>query len=425
MKKLQAVTGMKDLLPSESPAWQYLEATIAELLQSYGYQEMRFPLLEQTDLFRRGIGEATDIVEKEMYTFEDRNGDSLTLRPEGTASCVRACEQHQMLFDRGVLTQKVWYTGPMFRHEKPQKGRLRQFHQFGVEAFGYAGPDIDAELLIMTSRLWKMLGIGDAVVLQINSLGTATSRAAHKTALVTYFRSHIDALDDDSKRRLETNPLRILDSKVESTQVLVDQAPMLTEFLDEESKQHFAELLSILDSVGVEYQVNPKLVRGLDYYSKTVFEWVTDKLGAQGTICGGGRYDGLIEQLGGKPGSAIGFGMGVERLILLLQELKCIPEEIFQTLDVYIVAVGQSRAAAMVLAESIRDELPSLRLQVHCGGGNFRSQMKKADRSGAQLALVLGDDEVEKGVIGVKFLRENREQITIDQKQISTFLMQE
>ena len=416
---------MKDLLPSESPAWQYLEATIAELLQSYGYQEMRFPLLEQTDLFRRGIGEATDIVEKEMYTFEDRNGDSLTLRPEGTASCVRACEQHQMLFDRGVLTQKVWYTGPMFRHEKPQKGRLRQFHQFGVEAFGYAGPDIDAELLIMTSRLWKMLGIGDAVVLQINSLGTATSRAAHKTALVTYFRSHIDALDDDSKRRLETNPLRILDSKVESTQVLVDQAPMLTEFLDEESKQHFAELLSILDSVGVEYQVNPKLVRGLDYYSKTVFEWVTDKLGAQGTICGGGRYDGLIEQLGGKPGSAIGFGMGVERLILLLQELKCIPEEIFQTLDVYIVAVGQSRAAAMVLAESIRDELPSLRLQVHCGGGNFRSQMKKADRSGAQLALVLGDDEVEKGVIGVKFLRENREQITIDQKQISTFLMQE
>ncbi len=414
---------MKDLLPAESPTWRYLEAKIAELFLSYGYQEMRFPLLEQTDLFKRGIGEATDIVEKEMYTFDDRNGDSLTLRPEGTASCVRACEQHQMLYDRGTLTQKLWYSGPMFRHEKPQKGRLRQFHQFGVEAYGFEGPDIDAELLIMTARLWKQLGLESAVSLQLNSLGNAGSRAAHRAALVDYFESHKDELDEDSIRRLQTNPLRILDSKVEATQRLADEAPMLTDFLDDESKAHFDGVLAILDNIGIPYEINPKLVRGLDYYSKTVFEWVTDRLGSQGTVCGGGRYDGLIEELGGKPGSAIGFGMGVERLVLLLQALDGVPQEIFQTLDVYIVAVGDSRAAAMNLAEALRDQAPSMRIQVHCGGGNFRSQMKKADRSGAEIALILGENEIQNGVVGVKYLREEREQLTIEQNKISTLFI--
>ncbi len=425
MKKIQAITGMKDVLPDESPAWQYLEAVITELLQRYGYQEIRFPLLEQTELFKRGIGEATDIVEKEMYTFEDRNGDMLTLRPEGTASCVRACEQHQMLFDRGTLTQKLWYWGPMFRHEKPQKGRLRQFHQFGVEAFGLAGPDIDAELLLMTARLWRELGIADAVTLQINSLGTSESRAAHRAALIEYLEARQDQLDEDSQRRLHTNPLRVFDSKVEQTQALLRDAPMLTDYLDDESRAHFDALCGLLDGCGVAYEVNPRLVRGLDYYSKTVFEWVTDKLGSQGTICGGGRYDALVQQLGGRPTPAIGFGMGVERLILLLRELNCLPEEIFQQLDVYIVAVGDVGPAAMRLAEQVRDMRPETRVQLHCGGGGFRAQMKKADRSGAHIALVLGEDEVNNDQVTVKYLREEREQQTVAVSDLNTILVQE
>lgn len=416
---------MKDLLPADSPAWQYLEACITEVLQSYGYQEIRFPIIEQTDLFKRGIGEATDIVEKEMYTFEDRDGDMLTLRPEGTASCVRACEQHQLLFDRGTLTQKLWYTGPMFRHEKPQMGRLRQFHQFGVEAFGYAGPDIDAELLIMTARLWRQLGILDSVSLQLNSLGNAESRKAHREALVAYFEDNKSQLDEDSLRRLKTNPLRIFDSKVEQTQALLPAAPKLEAFLDDESKAHFSELCATLDAVGVKYEVNPTLVRGLDYYSKTVFEWVTDKLGAQGTICGGGRYDGLVSQLGGRPTPAIGFGMGVERLILLLQELDVVPEEIYRTLDVYVVAMGNTQHEAFVLAEKVREELPGIRVQLHCGGGSFRSQMKKADKSGASIALIIGEDEVANAEVGVKYLRDDREQITVKQDQLQTILVQE
>lgn len=411
---------MKDLLPGESPAWQYVEAVISEAFQAYGYKEMRFPLLEQTDLFKRGIGEATDIVEKEMYTFEDRNGDMLTLRPEGTASCVRACEQYQMLYDRGPLTQKIWYNGPMFRHERPQKGRLRQFHQFGVEAFGFSGPDIDAEMIMMTARLWRLFGVSEHLTLQLNSLGNAESRVAHKAALVAYLEQHRASLDEDSLRRLGTNPLRIFDSKDTGTQAVLQAAPMLPDFLDEESRNHFASLCAMLDDVGVSYQVNPLLVRGLDYYSKTVFEWVTDKLGAQGTVCGGGRYDGLVEQLGGKPSSAIGFGMGVERLILLLTEMACLPEEIFQTLDVYIVAVGHVQSAALRFAEQLRDELPHLRVQMHCGGGSFRSQMKKADRSGADIALVMGENEVNNAEVGVKFLREEREQITIKQNEIQS-----
>jgi len=425
LKKLQAIKGMKDLLPAESPAWQYLEAAITDVFQSYGYQEIRFPIIEQTELFKRGIGEVTDIVEKEMYTFEDRDGDLITLRPEGTASCVRACEQHQLLFDRGLLTQKLWYTGPMFRHEKPQKGRLRQFHQFGVEAFGFSGPDIDAELLIMTARLWRRLGILDAVSLQLNSLGSAESRKAHKDALVAYFEAHKGQLDDDSVRRLYTNPLRIFDSKVEQTQVLLPDAPKLDAYLDDESKSDFAALCALLDAAGVEYEVTPTLVRGLDYYSKTVFEWVTDKLGSQGTVCGGGRYDSLVAQLGGKPTPAIGFGMGVERLILLLESVDVIPAEVYQRLDAYIVAVGNTQKEAFLLAEQVREDIPGIRVQLHFGGGSFRSQMKKADKSGALIALIIGEDEVANSEVGVKYLRDDREQVTVKQDQLNVILVQE
>lgn len=423
MNKLQAIKGMKDVLPTDSPAWQYLENRVIDILQSYGYQEIRTPIIEQTELFKRGIGEATDVVEKEMYTFDDRDGSSITLRPEGTASCVRACEQHQMLFDRGNLTQKLWYTGPMFRHEKPQKGRLRQFHQFGVEAFGYAGPDIDAEMLIMTARLWKALGVDEHIELHLNSLGSATSRAEYREALVAYFESHVDQLDDDSKRRLHTNPLRIFDSKVESTRALLPDAPKLNDYLDEESRADFDRLLSILDDLGIQYVVDSMLVRGLDYYSKTVFEWVTTKLGSQGTVCGGGRYDSLIAMLGGKPTSAIGFGIGIERLLLLLTEMNLIPEEIFQNIDVYIVASGVGESQALQLGEFLRESLPSLRVHTHCGGGSFKSQMKKASRSGALYGLILGEDEVANDSVTVKFLQEEKEQITVKRDQLKTILI--
>ena len=423
MSKIQAIKGMKDVLPESSPAWQHLEATVSDVFRSYGYKEIRFPIIEQTDLFKRGIGDATDIVEKEMYTFEDRDGDLITLRPEGTASCVRACEQHQLLFDRGNLTQKLWYHGPMFRHEKPQKGRLRQFHQFGVEAFGYSGPDIDAELLLITARLWRELGVSDAVSLQINSLGSAESRTAHRQALVDYFEQHIDQLDDDSKRRLHTNPLRIFDSKVESTRALLPNAPILKDYLDSESSEHFSKLLEMLDAMGIAYEVNPMLVRGLDYYSKTVFEWVTDRLGAQGTVCGGGRYDALIEQLGGRPSSAVGFGLGVERLLLLLEEMRSIPEEIYRTLDVYIVAAEDVRTEAFKLAELLREDASQLSVQVHCGGGNLRSQIKKADKSGALFALILGESEIQNNQVSVKFLREERDQVTVAQDELLSLLV--
>ncbi|MFT7559051.1 MAG: histidyl-tRNA synthetase [Flavobacteriales bacterium] len=425
MKKLQAIKGMNDLLPDDAPLWQYFEAKVTDLLQSYAYREIRTPLLEQTELFARGIGEATDIVEKEMYTFTDRNGDSLTLRPEGTASCVRACEQHQMLFNRGILTQKLWYRGPMFRHEKPQKGRLRQFHQFGVEAFGYTGPDIDAELLILTHRLWKSLGISEAVELQINSLGSADERIEHKKALVVFLESIKDELDDDSQRRLYKNPLRVFDSKDKKTQSLLSGAPELKDFLGEESIAHFEGLKILLDSVGVPYVINPRLVRGLDYYNQTVFEWVTSKLGSQGTICGGGRYDGLVTQLGGHASPAVGFGLGVERLILLLRELNVVPMEITQTLDVYIVALAQVQIQATQFSERLRDELPNLRIQLHSGGGSFRSQMKKADKSGASIALILGESEIENSEVGVKFLRQEREQETLKQQELYSILQQE
>ncbi|VUD66546.1 Histidine--tRNA ligase [Thalassocella blandensis] len=422
MKNIQSIKGMNDVTPSESPEWQYVEARVSELFQSFGYQEIRFPIMEKTELFARGIGEVTDIVEKEMYTFNDRNDESLTLRPEGTASCVRACEQNRLLFDRGTLVQKLWYCGPMFRYEQPQKGRLRQFHQFGIEVFGIEGPDIDAEILMLTARLWRDLGIEDAVELQINSLGTNAARTKYKAALVEFLNAHRSALDEDSQNRIDRNPLRVLDSKDQNTQKLLEDAPSLLDYLDDESRQHFEELKSLLDVVGIKYVVNPRLVRGLDYYGRTVFEWVTNKLGAQGTVCAGGRYDGLVEQLGGKPTPAIGFGMGIERLILLLKELKALPSEIYRTVDVYLVVGEGETKDAFTLCETLRTELPFLRLQMHCGGGSFKSQMKKADKSGAEIALILGSQEVKAGVVAVKYLREEKDQHTVAINELTTFL---
>ena len=418
--KLQSIRGMNDLLPEQSATWQYLEATVARVLSRYGYREIRFPVLEQTELFKRAVGEVTDIVEKEMYSFDDRNGDNLSLRPEGTAGCVRACTENGLLHNQ---TQRLWYSGPMFRHERPQKGRLRQFHQVGVEAFGLTGPDIDAELLLLTARLWKELQIDHAVTLQINSLGTSADRASYRAALVDYLSARKDQLDEDSQRRLDSNPMRILDSKNPQTQALLNDAPSLEDFIDQESKDHFQQLRSTLDAAGVDYEINPRLVRGLDYYSKTVFEWVTTSLGAQGTVCAGGRYDGLVEQLGGKPCPGVGFAMGVERLVLLLDELGVVPDSVGQIVDVYLVAVGDVETQALVLGENLRSNCPTLRLQTNCGGGSFKSQMKKADKSAASIALVLGEDEAADKKIGVKFLREDRPQETVDQADLASYLM--
>lgn len=417
--KIQSIRGMNDLLPEHSSSWQYVEATLARLLASYSYKEIRFPILEKTDLFKRAVGEVTDIVEKEMYSFDDRNGDHLSLRPEGTAGCVRACIQNGLLHNQ---TQRLWYTGPMFRHERPQKGRLRQFHQIGVEAFGLAGPDIDAELLLLTARLWRELKIDQAVELQINSLGTANERGAYRQALVAYLDAYKSDLDEDSQRRLTSNPLRILDSKNPQTQSLLENAPVLGDFLGAESKQHFEQICAMLDSAGVSYQINPKLVRGLDYYSQTVFEWVTTALGAQGTICAGGRYDSLVELLGGKPCPAVGMAIGLERLIMLLDESGAVPDSVAQQLDLYMVAVGDESYQAMQLAEQLRNGLPSLRVEVHCGGGSFKSQIKKADKSGAAVAVILGEDELTSNTVQVKFLRQERPQETVDQQNLIEFL---
>ncbi|MFC3116830.1 histidine--tRNA ligase [Cellvibrio fontiphilus] len=407
MKKIQAIRGMNDLLPADSPLWQYVESVVTDILARYAYQEIRFPIVEATELFKRSIGEVTDIVEKEMYTFEDRNGDSLTLRPEGTACCVRACEENGLLYNQ---TQRLWYMGPMFRHERPQKGRYRQFHQIGVETFGIQGPDIDAEVLVLSARILRDLGVAEHVRLQINSLGSADARAAYKQALVAYLDGVKDQLDEDSKRRLDTNPLRILDSKDVNTQRLLDAAPVLLDYLDEVSREHFEGLKSLLNAAGVAYQVNPRLVRGLDYYGKTAFEWVTDKLGSQSTVCAGGRYDGLVEQLGGKPTPAVGFGIGLERLVLLLQAAEVVPDGLDQQTDIYLVAVGDVQPQAIKFAERIRDELPFVRLMVNCGGGNFKTQLKRADKSGAEMALILGEDEVKSDKVGIKFLRDELEQ---------------
>lgn len=417
--KIQSIRGMNDLLPEDSATWQYVEGTLARLVASYGYREIRFPILEKTDLFKRAVGEVTDIVEKEMYSFDDRNGDSLSLRPEGTAGCVRACTQNGLLHNQ---TQRLWYTGPMFRHERPQKGRLRQFHQIGIEAFGLTGPDIDAELLLLTARLWRELKIDSALELQINSLGTAEERVAYREALVTYLNNFHDDLDEDSQRRLTTNPLRILDSKNPDTQALLKDAPLLNDFLGAESKQHFAQICTMLDAASVSYIINPKLVRGLDYYSQTVFEWVTTELGAQGTVCAGGRYDSLVETLGGKPCPAVGLAMGIERLIMLLDGMGIVPDSVAQHIDLYLVAVGDEAGQGMQLAEQLRSGLPNIRLETHCGGGSFKSQIKKADKSGAAIAIILGEDELSSNTAQVKFLRQERPQETVNQASLVEFL---
>ncbi|RSC29149.1 histidine--tRNA ligase [Pseudomonas putida] len=410
-KSLQAIRGMNDILPEQSPLWRYFEGTVAGLLDGYGYSQIRTPIVEFTELFKRSIGEVTDIVEKEMYTFQD-NKDSLTLRPEGTAACVRAVLEHGIIGNGQV--QKLWYVGPMFRHERPQLGRYRQFHQIGVEVFNLAGPDIDAELIMLTWRLWARLGIQDAVTLELNSLGTSEARARYRDALVEFLSERIDQLDDDSKRRLQSNPLRILDSKNEGTQAALVGAPKLEEYLDEESRVHFEGVKARLDAAGIPFVINTKLVRGLDYYSKTVFEWVTDKLGAQGTVCAGGRYDGLVEQMGGKPTAGVGFAMGIERLLLLIETLDKVPESISRTLDVYLCAFGeQAELAGLKISEQLRDRLPGLRLAVNAGGGNFKNQFKKADKSGALFALILGDDELAQQVVGFKPLRGQGEQQNI------------
>jgi len=390
---------MNDILPGQTPTWQFIEQILRQLLAGYGYSEIRMPLVEKTELFKRSIGEVTDIVEKEMYTFDDRNGDSLTLRPEGTAGCVRAGIENGLLHNQ---TQRLWYMGPMFRHERPQKGRYRQFHQVGVEVFGLEGPDVDAELILMTRR----------------SLGSAEARAAYRERLVAYCEAHYDALDEDSRRRLQSNPLRILDSKNPEMQELIADAPRLMEHLDEASRRHFAELCAALDAAGVSYHINTRLVRGLDYYGRTVFEWVTDRLGAQGTVCAGGRFDTLVDQIGGRGTPAIGFAVGLERLVALVDEAQ-VPQAAFAP-HAYLVRVGEAvQAPALLLSERLRDALPGLRLQVHCGGGSFKSQLKRADKSGARLAIIVGEAEQEAGTAVIKDLRRDEEQETVAQSELS------
>lgn len=418
-KKLASIRGMNDILPEQSALWQWLESRVKNVLAGYGYQEIRMPVVEHTELFKRSIGEVTDIVEKEMYTFDDRNGDSLTLRPEGTASCVRACEQHGLLFNQ---VQRLWYLGPMFRHERPQAGRYRQFHQIGVETFGMDGPDIDAEVILLTARFWRELGLTGRVRLELNSLGSSEDRARYRDALVVYLSAHEDRLDEDSKRRLTRNPLRVLDAKDASTREVLKGAPLLTEYLSDDAREHFEGLRAILDRAGVEYQINPALVRGLDYYGKTVFEWITDDLGAQGTVCAGGRYDGLVEQLGGRSTPAVGFAMGIERLILLLEQQM---PELPTPADIYIVSVsenGAEKSTALMLAELLRDTLAGIRVQCHCGGGGLKAQMKKADRSGARFTLILGEDEIATNTVSVKDMRGEIEQQQVAQAALADWL---
>jgi histidyl-tRNA synthetase len=416
-KTIQSIRGMHDVLPDESYQWQAFEQIVRDLMAAYGYREIRMPAVESTDLFSRSIGEVTDIVEKEMYTFEDRNGDMLTLRPEGTAGCVRAGIQHGILHNQ---VQRLWYMGPMFRHERPQKGRYRQFHQFGVETFGIAEADIDAELIIMSARLWHKLQLQD-IRLELNTLGSNEARTHYRSILVDYLNGHRDQLDEDSLRRLDSNPLRILDSKNPEMKPMISNAPSLLDYLDTESAEHFEQLKQYLDDAGIAYTINPRLVRGLDYYCKTVFEWVTDQLGAQGTVCAGGRCDGLVEQLGGRSTPAAGFALGIERLLALRETANVeVPPG---HPDIYLMLQGESSSRkGLLLAERLRDENPGLGILSNCGGGSFKSQMKKADKSGAAIALILGENEINEGTVTVKFLREQKEQQTISQNDITEFL---
>ncbi|MEE9336498.1 MAG: histidine--tRNA ligase [Methylococcaceae bacterium] len=417
---VQAIRGMHDVLPEQTPRWQYAEKIIRKVLESYCYKEIRLPIVEKTELFKRSIGEVTDIVEKEMYTFEDRNKESLTLRPEGTAGCLRACLEHGLLHNQ---VHRLWYYGPMYRYERPQKGRYRQFYQLGLETYGMPGPDIDAEIILLTDRLWKELGIRDKVKLQLNTLGSTEERMVYRDKLVDYFKQHIDVLDEDSLRRLKTNPLRILDSKNRDLQKVIKEAPELMDYLGDDSRSHFETLTKTLDQLGVDYQLNSRLVRGLDYYGKTVFEWVTEDLGAQGAICAGGRYDGLIEQLGGKTNYAIGFAMGMERLLLLLEQLDNLPVD--RCVDVYMILVGEeAEKQGLLLAETIRNEIDGIKLQVNCGGGSFKSQFKKADKSSAEYAIILGEDEVSRGEVCLKPLRITQEQTSMSQKELIKLLIE-
>ncbi len=406
--KPQPIRGMKDILPEATPTWRYLESTVIDVVESYGYRNIRLPILEQTELFARSIGEATDVVEKEMYTFTDRDGESVTLRPEATASVVRACISNGLTHNQRV---KLWTDGPMFRHEKPQKGRYRQFHQMDVEALGFDGPDVDAELIILCARMWERLGI-DQIRLEINSLGDTECRKAYREALVEYFTGVKSALDEDSIRRLDRNPLRILDSKNPDLQTVIEQAPVMLDYLDETSRAHFDVLRAMLDAAGLEYTVNPRLVRGLDYYNRTVFEWVTDALGSQGAVCSGGRYDGLAEKIGGKPTPAIGWAMGMERLVMLFEACGGVAPA--EAPDVYIVAVGAAaEAVGMQIGETLRTEIPGSCIEMNMGGGSFKSQMKRADKSGAPVALVIGESEAAAGQVGVKPLRSGEEQTSV------------
>ncbi|MFJ5451527.1 histidine--tRNA ligase [Pectobacterium jejuense] len=417
-KNIQAIRGMNDYLPAETALWQRIENSLKQVLSGYGYNEIRLPIVEQTPLFKRAIGEVTDVVEKEMYTFDDRNGDSLTLRPEGTAGCVRAGIEHGILYNQ---EQRLWYVGPMFRYERPQKGRYRQFHQLGCEVFGLQGPDIDAELILMTARWWRVLGIADHVKLELNSIGSLDARARYREALVAFLEQHKDQLDEDCLRRMYTNPLRVLDTKNPQIQELLNDAPVLTDYLDDESRAHFEALGELLAQSGIPYTVNPRLVRGLDYYNRTVFEWVTTSLGAQGTVCAGGRYDGMVEQLGGHATPAVGFAMGLERLVLLVQSVN--PDFKAQSgVDVYLISSGAgTQVAAMQLAEKLRDALPQLKLMTNYGGGNFKKQFARADKWGARVALVLGENEVAAGQVVVKNLS-NGEQDTLAQADVASRL---
>ncbi len=408
---------MNDCLPTQSPLWHKVEDAVKRVVSSYGYNEIRMPIVEMTNLFKRAIGEVTDVVEKEMYTFEDRNGDSLTLRPEGTAGCVRAGIENGLIYNQ---EQRLWYMGPMFRHERPQKGRYRQFHQVGVEVFGLQGPDVDAELIMMTARLWRELGIDKHVCLELNSIGSLEARQHYRSVLIEFLEQHIDVLDEDCKRRMYTNPLRVLDTKNPEIQAILVDAPQLADYLDDDSKAHFAGLCELLDAAGIEYQVNQRLVRGLDYYNKTVFEWITESLGSQGTVCGGGRYDGLVEQLGGKPAPAVGFAMGLERLVLMLETLEL--NDTRKAVDVYLVTAGEGTLVnGMKLAEQLRESVPGLRLMTHFGGGNFKKQFKRADKVGATMALVLGENEVADQTIVVKDLA-GGEQQTMPQADVAAHL---
>ncbi len=419
-KTIQAIRGMNDCSPTESPLWQWVEGKVRSVLQNYGYSEVRMPIVESTPLFARAIGEVTDVVSKEMYTFWD-NDEQLTLRPEGTAGCVRAAIEHGWIYNN---EQRLWYLGPMFRHERPQKGRYRQFHQAGVEVFGIANPEIDAELILLTARLWKELGIFEHVTLQLNSIGSLQARQNYRAALVAFLEQHLDLLSEEEKERLVKNPLRILDSKNEVLQKVLNDAPKLLDYLDDDSREHFAQVCALLDAMDIQYEVNPKLVRGLDYYNKTVFEWVTSALGAQGTVCGGGRYDGLVEQLGGHAACGVGFAMGLERLVLLVQEVNQYID-LPRAVDIYVIYAGENTTlAAFQLAEKLRTELPHLRTMTHCSGGNFKKQFKRADKNAAKIALVIGESEVAQGQVIVKDLLGGVEQQSVALDDVVAHLSQ-